>query len=196
MVTVDLHAPQIEGFFHIPVDELTASRALLAAVRDGLPPDLVVVSPDLGRLRTATLYADQLGATAAVVHKRRVSGREARSLQVVGDVRDRTCLIIDDMIATGGTIAASVEALLSAGARPEILVAATHGLFLADAAKLLSHPAIRRIWVTNSLPQPPDAEPRRTVVSVVPIIVAALERFRQPSAPSRPPAGGEASRHP
>lgn len=176
IVTLDLHAPQIEGFFHIPVDDLTAFGPLLGAVRDRVPGDVVVVSPDLGRLGLATLFADQLRTTAAVIHKRRTGGREARSLQVVGDVRDRACLIVDDMISTGGTIATAVRALLDAGARPEIFVAATHGLFVAGAAEQLHHRAIKGIWVCDTLPQ--AGEPDRTVVPVAPLIAAALERIR------------------
>lgn len=178
VVTVDLHAPQIEGFFDIPVDELAAFPAILAAARDQLPADTVVVSPDLGRLALATAIADQLGTTSAVVHKQRLSGRASRSLRVVGDVADRACLIVDDMISTGGTIAGCVEVLLAAGARPPMVVAATHGLFLPGSASLLGHPAIGRIHVTDTLPQTRDEAPARSVVSIAPLIVETLGRLR------------------
>jgi ribose-phosphate pyrophosphokinase len=115
VVTVDLHAPQIEGFFAIPVDDLAAFPVLLAAFREQLPRDVVVVSPDLGRLGLATRIADELGTSAAVVQKRRISGHESKALQVVGDVAGRPCLIVDDMISTGGTVAGCAEALLRAG---------------------------------------------------------------------------------
>jgi ribose-phosphate pyrophosphokinase len=177
VVTVDLHAPQIEGFFHIPVDELDAVPLFLELARTHLPPDVVVVSPDLGRLGVAARYADRLGTTAAVVHKRRTSARESHALRVVGEVEGRTCLIVDDMITTGGTIAGCAEALLDAGARPGLAVAATHGLFLPGAAELLRHPAIGPIWVTDTLPQPPDAPPARTVVSIAPILAEALRHL-------------------
>lgn len=176
VITLDLHAPQIEGFFHVPVDDLSAFEPLLEAVVDELPKDVIVVSPDLGRLGTATQFADRLGTTPAVVHKRRVGGRESRSLQVVGDVRDRACLIVDDMISTGGTIATAVRALLGAGARPEMYVAATHGLFVGGAAEQLEHPAIRRIWVCDTLPQ--QGKPDRIVVPVAPLIASAIARLR------------------
>lgn len=178
LLAVDLHAPQIEGFFQIPVDDLSPFPALLAAVRSELPPDVVVISPDLGRLGLATRYADELHTTAAVVHKRRLSGRESRPLQVIGDVRDRPCLIVDDMITTGGTIAGCIDALLDNGARAEILVVATHGLFVAGAEDRLHHPAIRRLWVTDTLPQR-QATTTQGVIPVAPLIADALRRLQR-----------------
>jgi ribose-phosphate pyrophosphokinase len=178
LVTVDLHAPQIEGFFEIPVDDLAAIPLVLPEIRESLPADVVVVSPDLGRLGLATAVADQLGGTTAVVHKRRISGRQSLTLQVVGAVAGRACLIVDDMISTGGTIAGAVEALLEAGAQPGITVVATHGLFLPGAAELLATPAIERIWVTDTLPQRAGEAPRRSVVTIAPLLARALERLR------------------
>jgi ribose-phosphate pyrophosphokinase len=176
LIALDLHAPQIEGFFHIPVDDLSPFGVLLEAVRPSLPHDVVVVSPDLGRLALATRVADELHTDAAVVHKRRLSGAESRPLQVIGDVRDRGCLIVDDMITTGGTIAGCVDALLRAGARAEILVVATHGLFASGAEDRLRLPAIRGVWVTDTLPQAGAGMPR-TVVPIAPLIAEAVRRL-------------------
>jgi ribose-phosphate pyrophosphokinase len=131
VVTVDLHTPQIEGFFYAPVDTLTAVPVLCGALRDWMPPHLVVVSPDVGRVPLATLYAQCLGAPVIVLHKRRESGAEVQVTHVVGEVSGRTCLIVDDMISTGGTMAESVRALLNAGVRSQMIIAATHGLFRA-----------------------------------------------------------------
>jgi ribose-phosphate pyrophosphokinase len=183
LLAVDLHTPQIEGFFHIPVDDLSPFASLLNAVRPELPPDVVIVSPDLGRLGLATRYADELHSGVAVVHKRRLSGRQTESLQIVGDVRDRPCLIVDDMITTGGTVAGCIEALLRSGARPEILVAATHGLFVSGAAERLRHAAVRKTWVTDTLPQPANGDAGRVVVPVAPIIAAAIEQLRPSGGP-------------
>jgi ribose-phosphate pyrophosphokinase len=182
VITVDLHAPQIEGFFEIPLDDLVAYPVLLAAMREGLATDagssgMAVVSPDLGRLGLATKIADELHTNAAVVHKRRTSGSEAHALQVVGDVAGRSCLIIDDMITTGGTIRGCVEALLHAGARPEVFVAATHGLFTSGAADRLRHPAIKRVWVTDTLPQTRAIGVPRTIVPIAPLLADALTRI-------------------
>jgi ribose-phosphate pyrophosphokinase len=176
LITIDLHAAQIEGFFRIPVDSLTAVPTLGQAVRDRLPQGAVVVSPDTGRVAMASDYAQWLGGPVAILHKRRSGGTETAVTHVIGDVRGRPCLIIDDMISTGGTIARGVEALLAAGARPEIIVAATHGLFVGPAWTALGHPAIRGVFVTDSVvPSRPD--PRLRVVSIAPLIAAAIRRI-------------------
>ena len=173
IVTLDLHAAQIEGFFHIPVDELTAVPTLCDALQGGLSPETVVVSPDTGRVKMASEYAHRLGSSVAVLHKRRVSGTETEVTHVVGDVSGRPCLIVDDMIATGGTIATGVAALLAAGARPEITVAATHGLFIGDAAANLSHPAIREVVVTDSLAST-RSWPRLRIASIASLLASAI----------------------
>ncbi len=177
LVTVDLHTPQIEGFFHIPVDALTAVPVLGAALAPLLPDDAVVVAPDAGRVALATAYANRLGAPVAVLHKRRESGVETHVTHLVGNVQDRPCLIVDDIIATGGTLVEGVDSLLAAGARPEITVAATHGLFVADARERLNHPAIREILVTDTAPVHTSQQPRVRVISVAPLLAAAMGRL-------------------
>jgi ribose-phosphate pyrophosphokinase len=177
VVTIDLHAPQIEGFFHIPVDSLTAAPVMVEALRPGLSAETVVISPDAGRVRMATEYARLLGAPVAVLHKERASGAETRVTRLVGDVRDRPCLIIDDMISTGGTIVESVEALLEAGARPEISVAATHGILLAGAREKLTRHETREVLVTDTVAPPAHDWPQLRVVSIAPLIASAVRRF-------------------
>jgi ribose-phosphate pyrophosphokinase len=178
VVTLDLHAAQIEGFFHIPVDSLTAVPTLCRALDDRVPPDAVVVSPDTGRVKTATDYAHRLGTSVVVLHKRRASGTETEVTHVVGDVSGRACLIIDDMISTGGTIARAIEALLAAGARPEITVAATHGLFVGAARAKLGHEAVREVLVTDTVPRDDRSWPQLRRVSVAPLLAAAIRRLR------------------
>jgi ribose-phosphate pyrophosphokinase len=177
VVTVDLHTPQIEGFFHAPVDSLTAVPTVCRALRDRLPPDVVVVSPDAGRVQMATHYAQCLGAPVIVLHKRRESGTETDVTHVVGDVSGRSCLIVDDIISTGGTVAKSVTALVEAGAQPQIIVAATHGLLLPGARDKLSHPAVREVFVTDTVPVAAKNWPQLQVVSIAPVIARALWRF-------------------
>ena len=177
VVTVDLHTPQIEGFFHAPVDTLTAVPTLCRALRDRLPPDVVVVSPDVGRMRMATHYAQCLGAPVIVLHKRRESGAKTEVTHVVGEVSSRACLIVDDMISTGGTVAESIRALLRAGARPEIIVAATHGLLLLGARDKLEHPAVREVFVTDTVCVAEQDWPQLRVVSIAPLIAGAVKRF-------------------
>ena len=178
VVTVDLHAAQIEGFFHIPVDSLTAVPAMVHVLRERCSPDIVVVSPDEGRFKMATDYSRRLGAPVVVLHKERLDGAATRVVKVLGDVRGRPCLIIDDMISTGGTIAEAVAALLREGARPEMIVAATHGLFVGEARARLSHPAIRAIYVTDSVTAPAGQWPSLNIVFLAPLLAAAIRRFR------------------
>jgi ribose-phosphate pyrophosphokinase len=177
VVTVDLHAPQIEGFFGIPVDTLTAVPHLSTYLRDEVPPGVVVVAPDAGALRMATDYAHRLNGTVAVLHKRRQSGTGTHVTHLVGDVSGKTCLIVDDMISTGGTLASSIEALLKAGARPELTIAATHGLLLAGARQKLMDQAVKQVLVTDTVAGAPKDWPRLRVISIAPVIAGALKRL-------------------
>jgi ribose-phosphate pyrophosphokinase len=177
IVTVDLHASQIEGFFHIPVDALTAVPALCNALRPVLPKELIVVSPDEGRVKMAGQYAQRLNSTVAVLHKRRETATKTRVTHVVGDVRGKACLIIDDMISTGGTISEAIEALLGAGARPDIIVAATHGPLLEAAHEKLSHEGIRGVFVTDTIAPVIRGWAKLQVVTIAPLIAAAIKRI-------------------
>ena len=175
VVSVDLHAAQIEGFFHIAVDTLSAVPVLSDALSKRLPAGAVIVSPDEGGVKMATHYAQQLGAAVAVIHKQREGGAETRVLHVVGNVRDRPSVIIDDMISTGGTVGGSVDALLEAGARPEIYVVATHGVFLPGSREKLSHEAVREILVTDTVMV--ESWHGLAVVSIAPLIASAIARL-------------------
>lgn len=177
VIAVDVHAAQLEGFFHVPMDSLTALPILFGALRDRLSPGTVVVSPDLGRVPMATEFAQRLGTSVVVLHKHRESGTETTVTHIVGDVRDRPCLIVDDMISTGGTIARAIEALLAAGARPEITVAATHGVLVAGARQQLSHESVRAVFVTDTVPVVMEEEwPELQVVSVAPLLAGAIRQ--------------------
>ena len=174
VVVVDLHTPQIEGFFHAPVDSLTAVPTLCQALPGWLPAEFVVVSPDVGRVGMASRYAHRLGVSVVVLHKQRLSGARTKITHVVGKVSGLACLIVDDMITTGGTVAESITALLTAGARPEIIVAATHGLLVADAREKVSHPAVRAVFVTDSVSVPERDWPQLHVISIAPPIADAM----------------------
>jgi ribose-phosphate pyrophosphokinase len=177
VVTLDPHTPQIEGFFHTPVDSLSAVPALCEALHDALPPDAVVVSPDAGRTNLAADYARCLGAAVVMLHKRRSDGDAVEVTHVVGDVSGKTCLIIDDMISTAGTVAQSIRALLEKGARPDITVAATHGLFVDAARERLDSLPVREIVVTDTVEPRESGWEKLRVVSIAPLIAAALKRF-------------------
>lgn len=177
VVTMDLHAPQIEGFFHIPVDSLTAVPTLCNILHEKLPDGIVVAAPDAGALRMATDYAHRLKGTVAVLHKRRESGTGTQVTHLVGDVCDKPCLIVDDMISTGGTLASGIEALLKAGARPELTIAATHGLLLPGARQKLAHEAVKKILITDTVAGAPKDWPHLQVISIAPVIAGALKRL-------------------
>lgn len=176
VVTIDLHTTQIEGFFPGPFDTLSAVPTLCAALKPRLPGDAVVVSPDAGRVKLATEYAARLDLPLAVLHKRRESGTETRVTHLVGEVQGRTCLVIDDMISTGGTLVESVSALSEAGATA-FMVAATHGLLLRGAAQRLAEAGVGCVFVTDTVP--PADDPRGIVqtVSVAPLLAGALRRL-------------------
>lgn len=177
VATVDLHAPQIEGFFRVPVDSLTAVPVLVRELRQQLAPETIVVSPDAGRVKMATAYARHLGMEVAVLHKERQSGTETEVTHLVGNIEGRPCLIVDDMIATGGTLRESIERLLEAGAEPAITVAATHGLFLDGARENLNHEAVEAIVVTDTIPRDEAEWSQLHEISVAPLIAGAIRRF-------------------
>jgi ribose-phosphate pyrophosphokinase len=177
IVTIDLHAPQIEGFSHIPVDSLSAVPMLADALLGRLTDGIVIAASDANAVRLASRYAHRLKTSVVALHKQRESGTETKVTHLVGDVRDRPCLIVDDMISTGGTIAEAIEALLESGARPEITVAVTHGLLLTGAREKLSQEAVRELLVTDTVPVAMDGWPQLWVISVAPLLARALKRL-------------------
>ncbi len=176
VVTVDLHTPQIEGFFSVPVDTLSAVGVLCDALRDGLPGNTVVVSPDAGRVQLATEYAHRLGVPLAVLHKRRESGSRTEATHLVGEVEGRSCLLVDDMISTGGTLVESVRALREGGAAG-FRVAATHGLLLGGARERLAEAGIEEVCVTDTVPVPADGPLALRIAPVAPLVAGALRKF-------------------
>jgi ribose-phosphate pyrophosphokinase len=177
LMSVDLHTPQIQGFFDGPVDHLWALPMLADHVSETFGTEnLTVVSPDSGRVRVADIWADRLGCPLAIVHKRRDPDKPNTVTvnEIVGDVAGRDCLLVDDMIDTGGTILAAARALKANGAA-RVLVAATHAVFSHPAAERLSDEVIDRVIVTNTLPITPDKEfERLTVLSIAPLIAKAI----------------------
>lgn len=175
MVSVDLHSGQIQGFFDKPVDHLTAMPVLLEYMR-GLGDDLVVVSPDAGRVKVANRYANELHADLAIVHKRRVKGKKnaVEAKDVVGEVAGRTCVLIDDMIDTGGTIIAAAERLAERGAS-RIFACTTHGVFSDPAIDRIKNSVLETVVTTNTLPLPSEKQiDKIEVLSVAPLIAQAI----------------------
>ena len=177
LMAVDLHTAQIQGFFDGPVDHLWALPLLADHVRKRVDrARLTVVSPDAGRVRVADLWSDRLGAPLAIIHKRRDPSvpNQVKVHEVVGQVAGRTCLIVDDMIDTGGTIVQAAEALRENGAA-EVIVAATHAVLSGPAVDRLKNSAITEVIVTNTLPIDPERTfPQLTVLSIAPMIARAI----------------------
>ena len=175
LVSIDLHSGQIQGFFNGPVDHLTAMPVLVDRLR-ALGDDLVVVSPDAGRVKVAERYSQQLGADLAIVHKRRTVGQKnvVEAKDIVGEVEGRRCVLIDDMIDTAGTICQAAELLVDRSAL-EVTAAATHGVFSDPAIDRLKNSSIKRVVLTDTLPLPPEKQcDKFDVVSVAPIIARAI----------------------
>jgi ribose-phosphate pyrophosphokinase len=175
-MSVDLHAGQIQGFFDFPFDHLTAHPLLVDYLRAEVGDGLVFTAPDAGRVGVADRLARKTGAPLAVVHKRRDPERHnvVESLHVVGEVEGRRCVLVDDMIDTGGTIVGAAEALKAHGAA-EIYAACTHAVLSGDATRRLDASPIRKVVVTNTLPIPPDKGfAKLAVVSVGPVIADAI----------------------
>jgi ribose-phosphate pyrophosphokinase len=178
LMAVDLHTAQIQGFFDGPVDHLFALPLLSGYVRGKYgDEDLVVVSPDTGRVRTAEQWADALGGRdIAFVHKSRSidTPNEAVANRVVGDVAGRCCLLIDDMIDTGGSISKAADLLFAEGAT-DVVIAASHGVFSPPATDRLKNSNVREVIVTNTLPIRPDQEfDKLTVLSIAPLLAQAI----------------------
>lgn len=177
IVSVDLHSGQIQGFFDGPVDHLTAMPVLVDHLRSIRADDLVVVSPDAGRVKVAERYANQLNASLAIVHKRRVHGEKnsVEAKDVVGDVEGKVCVIIDDMIDTGGTIVAAAEQLAERGAR-SVIAATTHPVLSGPAVDRLKNSVIEKVIVTDTLPIGPDKQfDKLVVLSVAGVIARAID---------------------
>jgi len=181
VLTMDLHAGQIQGFFNIPVDHLFAAPVLLQYLQDrrvqGAWKDLVVVSPDAGGVERARAFAKRLGTSLAIMDKRRTGANEAKIMHVIGEVRDRDVILLDDMIDTAGSITQAVQALRAEGAR-RILASCTHAVFSGQALERLERSDIEEVVVTNTIPLRDDQTCKKiTVLSVAPLLGEAIRRI-------------------
>jgi ribose-phosphate pyrophosphokinase len=177
VLSVDLHTGQIQGFFDVPVDHLTALPILAEYVGRTAPDDLVVVAPDAGGVHLAEKFAHHLRAPVAFMQKRRRPDLRnvSETFDLVGEVEGKHCLIVDDMIDTGGTVANAVTLLLSRGATG-VTVAATHGVFSKNALERLAASGLEELIVTNSIPIPKERRiPQLTVLSIAPIVAATIK---------------------
>ncbi len=175
IITVDLHTPQIQGFFDIPLDHLYASRILLRVVREQGLENLAVAAPDVGSAKTARAYAKRLGADLVIVDKRRAAHNQAEVMSIIGDPSGKNILIIDDLIDTGGTFVQCAEALKAHGAL-KIIGACTHPVFSGKALeKIEASDAVERVYVTDTIPLH-NPSSKITVISVAELLAEAIVR--------------------
>lgn len=185
VLTMDLHSPQIQGFFSIPVDNLTAAPVLANHVQKLGLSDLTVVSPDAGGVGRARVFAKRLKANLAIIDKRRPAPNIAKVIHVIGDVKNRDVVIVDDMVDTGGTLVHSVDALLEKGAR-RVYAACTHPILSGQAIDKIENSQMEKLIVTNTIPLREEAKSCKKimVLSVAELFGEAIRRISRGSSVS------------
>jgi ribose-phosphate pyrophosphokinase len=181
VLTLDLHAAQIQGFFDIPVDNLSAEPVFSAYIGSLDTGPVALVSPDVGNVKRARVYANRLGGDLAIIDKRRVSGDDIVSEAIIGNVAGKTVLMVDDIIATAGTVVRASELVRQHGAE-RIIVAATHGVLCGPAIERLSSAPIDHLAVTDTIPIPSTIRsqlPQLTVLSVSELLGEAIRRIHR-----------------
>ncbi|WP_307844347.1 ribose-phosphate diphosphokinase [Actinospica acidithermotolerans] len=177
LMAIDLHTDQIQGYFDGPVDHLWAMPLLIDYIRENIDRDrLTIVSPDAGRVKVADKWCDKLGAPLAIVHKRRDANiaNQVSVHEIVGDIKGRVCVLVDDMIDTAGTICAASDALFEHGAA-EVIIVATHAVFSGPAVDRLKNSRVTKVIVTDTLPLSDERRfDKLTVLSVAPIVAQAI----------------------
>jgi len=177
ILTVDLHAGQIQGFFDIPLDHLYAVNIFVTHIKAMKIKDPVVVSPDVGGIKMARAYAKRFGAQLAIVDKRRVSSEETEVMNILGEVKGKNVIIVDDLIATGSSIVEAADALKKAGAK-DIYAAVTHPVLSGNAIKNIDKSEIKKIFVTNTIPVEGKKRHKKIeVLSIAPLLAEAIKRI-------------------
>jgi ribose-phosphate pyrophosphokinase len=185
-LVVDLHAPQIQGFFNIPVDHLFASPVLVDHFRKQNLTNLTVVSPDAGGVERARFFAKKMDAPMAIVDKRRTEINVTEVMNVIGDVRNRTCLILDDIVDTAGTLVKTVQALLDNGALA-VYACASHAVLSGPALERISKSNLQELIVTNTIPlsEAGQKEPKIKVLSIAGLIARAIQSIHEETSVSK-----------
>lgn len=177
VVMLDLHAGAIQGFFKIPTDHLTALFMFADYLSQSDLSRSIVVAPDTGRAKAAEKLAMALDLPMAVIHKHRPAQQQAEVTHIAGDLRGLRPIVFEDIVSTGGTLVAGIEAMIEAGAEPDIRIAVTHALLTGNALQRLSRPEVTEIIVTDAVPLPPEKRtPRVKVLSVAPLLGEAIRR--------------------
>ena len=181
VLTMDLHVPQIQGFFNIPVDHLLGAPVLSNYLKDRIGDNVdeyVAVSPDLGSVTRARTFATRLGCPMAIVDKRRQKANVSEVMNIIGDVRGKKVILIDDMVDTAGTLCNSAQALIDKGGATEVIACATHGVLSGPAIERLQNSCIKELILLDTIPLPPEeAIPKITLLPVAPLFAEAIERI-------------------
>lgn len=178
VLTVDLHADQIQGFFDIPVDNIYASPVLLKAIKEKKYPELLIVSPDTGGVARARAFAKALGVEMAIIDKRRPKANVAEVMNIIGDVSGKTCIIVDDMIDTANTLCKAAEALKQNGAI-NVIAYATHPVFSDGAVERINNSILDEVVITDTIPLSFDAiqSPKIKVVTIASLLAETIRRI-------------------
>ena len=177
VITMDLHAGQIQGYFDIPVDHLTASDILATYFHDTIGEDAVVVSPDLGGVTRTRSFADRLGLEIAIIEKNRPRPNVSEVMNLIGDVKGRDCILVDDIIDTGGTITSAAEALKEAGAK-RVYISAVHGVLSGQAVEKIERSVVEKCVISDTIPFVPRIRTKKfDVVSTAKVFADAIVRI-------------------
>lgn len=178
VLSIDLHAKQLQGFFDIPVDHLSASPVFVQYLKDKQIENLTVVAPDVGNMKTASLYASALKAELAIIHKRRISGNLIECTEIIGNVEGRNIVMCDDMISTAGTICGAAQLVRQRGAK-RIIAGATHGVFAGPALERLQQAPFDEVLVTDTIALPEEARRmnKLTILTVSSLLGEAIRRI-------------------
>ena len=178
LLTVDLHTAQIQGFFNRPVDNLFAFPVMTKAWKEKMPAnkDIVCVSPDAGAVERTRAFAKKINSPIAVIDKRRLRANTAEAFHIIGDIKNKTALIIDDMIDTAGTLCSAVDKLIQHGAK-EVYAIATHAVLSDPALERITASRLKEVWLTDTIPIKPNNCKKIHCISVAPLVATAIQRI-------------------
>ena len=179
VLTMDLHAAQIQGFFDIPVDNLHATSVFTKYFLDKFdnPEDMVVVSPDVGSVARSRSFANKMGMGLAIVDKRRERANQCEVMNVIGDVKGKRCLLYDDMVDTAGSLCNAAKAIVEIGGATEVYACATHGVLSGPALERIENSCIKELALLNTIPAPENAPKKIRYIDVAPVFADAIQRI-------------------
>jgi len=178
LLTIDLHAGQIQGFFNIPVDHLYAAPVMMDFIKQEYVNDLVIVSPDAGGVERARAFGKRLGASLAIIDKRRAQPNESTVMNIIGDIKGKTALLLDDMVDTAGTLTQAADALVQAGAK-KVAACCTHAVLSGHALEKINQSALEKVVVSDTIPLKPESQSCKkiAVLSIANLLGEAIKRI-------------------